>query len=96
MKLPFIALAALLLLAGCQKEEIDPQNNTTGSPGYNASSLLDNAANNVIVGTYRDLDAKAAALQTAVASLAAARQAYREARAPWEVAEAFAFGPVGT
>ena len=105
MKLPLIALAATLLLVGCQKQEIDPQNTATGSPGYSASSLLDNAANNVIVGTYRDLDAKAAVLQTAVVALAAAptaarlataRQAYRDARAPWEVAEAFAFGPVST
>ena len=100
MKLSILALAAVLLLAGCQKEEIDPQNNGTGSPGYNAAALLDNAANNVIVGTYRDLYTKAAGLQTAVAALAAtlatARQAYRDARAPWEATEAFGFGPVST
>ena len=105
MKLPVFALAATLLLAGCQKEEIDPQNSPTGSPGYNATALLDNTANNVILGTYQALDAKAAALQTSIAALAAAptvarlataRQAYREARAPWEIAEAFAFGPVST
>ncbi|GAA4026268.1 hypothetical protein GCM10022409_07810 [Hymenobacter glaciei] len=100
-----LALAATLLLAGCQKEEIDPQNTAAGSPGYNATALLDYAANGVILGTYRDLDAKTATLQTAVAALAAAptpaalaaaRQAYRDARAPWEATEAFAFGPVST
>ena len=105
MKFPVLALAATLLLAGCQKEEIDPQNTALNSPGYNAAALLDHAANTVIVGTYRDLDAQAAALQTAVAvlaaapsaaTLAAARQAYRDARAPWEATEAFAFGPVST
>lgn len=105
MKTYILAFAAAMLLAGCQKVEIDPQNNGIGSPGYNAATLLDNAANNVIVGTYRDLDAQAAALQTAVAALAAAptaatlataRQAYRDARAPWEATEAFAFGPVST
>ena len=105
MKKLLFAMAATLLLAGCQKEEIDPQNTAANSPGYNAAALLDNAANGVIVGTYRDLDQKAAALQTAVAALAAAptpaalaaaRQAYRDARAPWEATEAFAFGPVST
>ena len=105
MKKLTLFLAAALLLAGCQKTEIDPQNTATGSPGYNAAALLDHAANGVILGTYRDLDAKAAALQTAVtalaaaptpATLAAARQAYRDARAPWEATEAFAFGPVST
>lgn len=105
MKKLVFALAAGLLLAGCQKEEIDPQNTAVGSPGYNAAALLDNAANNVMVGTFRDLDQKAAALQTDVAALAAAptpaalaaaRQAYRDARAPWEATEAFAFGPVST
>ena len=98
-------LAAALLLAGCQKEEIDPQNTAAGSPGYNAAALLGNTANTVILGTYREVDQKAAALQTAVAALAAAptpaalaaaRQAYRDARAPWEATEAFAFGPVST
>ena len=105
MKNLTLVLAAALLLAGCQKEEIDPQNTALGSPGYNAAALLDNAANTVIVGTYREVDQKAAALQTAVAALAAAptpaalaaaRQAYRDARAPWEATEAFAFGPVST
>ena len=98
-------LAAALLLAGCQKEEIEPRNAAVGSPGYNAAALLDQAANTVILGTYRAVDAQAAALQTAVtalaaaptpAALAAARQAYRDARAPWEATEAFAFGPVST
>ena len=105
MKNLTLLLAAALLLAGCQKTEIDPQNTAVGSPGYNAAALLDHAATGVILGTYRDLDQKTAALQSAVAALAAAptpaalaaaRQAYRDARAPWEATEAFAFGPVST
>ncbi len=105
MKNLAIAFAAALLLASCQKEEIDPQNTAVGSPGYNAAALLDHAANGVILGTYRDLDQKTTALQRAVAALAnvptpaalaTARQAYRDARAPWEATEAFAFGPVST
>ena len=100
-----IIILTAVLLAGCQKEEIDPQNTAVGSPGYNAAAMLDHAANGVVLGTYRDLDQKTAALQTAVAALAstptpaalaAARQAYRNARAPWEATEAFAFGPVST
>ena len=51
MKNLVCALAAALLLAGCQKEEIDPQNTAAGSPGYNAAALLDHAANGVILGT---------------------------------------------
>ncbi len=105
MKRSILALGALLLLAGCQKENIDPQNTATGSPGYNAAGLLANTANTVVVANYRDLDQQAAALQTAVGALAAAptaaalataRQAYRDARLPWETTEAFAFGPVST
>jgi putative iron-regulated protein len=105
MKNLALTLAAALLLAGCQKEVIDPQNTALGSPGYNAAALLDNAANGVILNAYRETDTKAAALQTAVAALAAApmpaalaaaRQAYRAARAPWEATEGFAFGPVST
>jgi len=105
MKKLVFALSAALLLAGCQKEEIDPQNTSVGSPGYNAAALLNNTANGVILATYREVDQKAAALQTAVAALAAAptpaalaaaRQAYLDARGPWEATEAFAFGPVST
>lgn len=105
MKTTILALGALLLLAGCNKEVIDPQNTATGSPGYNAAGLLANTANTVMVANYRDLDQQAAALQTAVGALAAAptaatldaaRQAYRTARLPWETTEAFAFGPVST
>lgn len=103
MKIFILALGALLL-AGCQKEVIDPQNTATGSPGYNAAGLLTNTANIVVVN-YRALDQQAAALQAAVGALAAAptaaalataRQAYRDARLPWETTEAFAFGPVST
>ena len=72
MKKLAIVLAAGLLLTGCQKEEIDPQNTAVGSPGYNATALLGHATNGVILGTYRDLDQQTAALQSAVAALAAA------------------------
>ncbi len=96
-------LAALLVLIGCQKEEIDPQNQPAAS--FNAAPVLASVATNVITATYADLDRQTARLQAATsaftaaptaATLAAARQAYRDARQPWEATEAFAFGPVST
>lgn len=57
----------------------------------------------VILPTYKDLRDKNAALYTAVRNLAdtrsnaafeAACEAWLEARAPWEMSEAFLFGPV--
>ena len=98
-------LSLLLLTAACAKNVIEPQNAAPGYTGYNAASLLNNAASGVILSTYQDLDARTAALAIAArtlqaapsaATLDAARQAYRAARAPWEASEAFAFGPVST
>ncbi|WP_223648949.1 imelysin family protein [Hymenobacter psoromatis] len=101
-----LTAAALLLLAtACGKDIIEPQNATTGYSGYNATALLANEANTVILSNYQDVDTQAAALQAAIqafaaaptaATLDAARAAYRAARAPWESTEAFAFGPVST
>ena len=96
-------LFACLAFTSCQKEEIDPQNQPAAT--FNAAPVLANVATNVITATYADLDQQAARLQAAVralaaaptpAALAAARQAYRDTRQPWETTEAFAFGPVST
>lgn len=98
-------VAALLLLAACNDDVIEPQNAASGYTGYNAASLLANEANTVMLSNYQDLDTQTLALQAAVQSfvstptqgtLDAARVAYRAARAPWEAAEGFAFGPVST
>lgn len=68
-----------------------------------ASGILADVADKVILATYRDLDAKADSLTAAVvrfrasrtgADLDAARQAWKDARRPWEQSEAFLFGPV--
>lgn len=100
-----LPLAALLSLSGCQKEAIDPTNAQAGYTGYNGAGLLRNTASSIILSNYQDLDQKAAALaaaaaalqnRPAAATLEAARQAYRDARGPWEATEAFAFGPVAT
>ena len=98
-------LSLLLLTTACAKNVIEPQNANSSYTGYNATALLSNATNDVILGTYKDLDRQTATLAIATAALQAnpsavaleaARQAYRAARAPWEATEAFAFGPVST
>jgi len=64
--------------------------------------LLTSWGDSVIVAGYRELEVRAAALDGAVrawcatpsaAGLAAAREAWWQARAPWKRAEVFAFGP---
>lgn len=67
------------------------------------TSILQNIANDVILATYANLDEKAGGLHDALISLqltptpdnlAAAQQAWRNARIPWEQSEGFLFGPV--
>lgn len=73
--------------------------------GYDASGLMSDTANNVILATYAELGAQAAALESAVDTLAgnindtnlqAARDAWIATRDPWERSEAFLYGPVDT
>lgn len=70
---------------------------------YDVKPMITNLTNNVIVEGYEDLDVKADAFLNAVqtlleskdqASLAAAQQAWKEARVPWEQGESHIFGPV--
>lgn len=72
---------------------------------FEAGPVLENVATDVITATYADLAVEAAGLLDAVeafeadpsaARLAAARQQWRDARAPWELSEGFLFGPVDT
>ena len=66
--------------------------------------VLTNIGNNVITETLKDFSQKATALQAASdnlvignnASLTALKNAWLDARAPWEKSESFAFGPVLT
>lgn len=78
---------------------------TVGMTAQAASNkeIIENVAVNVITQTYKDLATRAAELKTQVdvfaaapteANLAAAQQAWRNARVPWEASEAFLFGPV--
>jgi putative iron-regulated protein len=93
------ALASLFLGVGCFEE------NKNTAVEYNASPLLGAISANVIAATYAHLARVADSLNTAVSDLkvipdslhlAAAQQAWRATRRPWEQSEAFIFGPVET
>jgi predicted lipoprotein len=67
--------------------------------------LLVQAVDGVIIPTYADLASQSAALHAAVLTLQSqpttehlteARDAWRQARRPWEMSEGFLFGPVDT
>lgn len=92
----FMAAGFTLLLASCGKD--DPIHVNT-----ELSAELSAIGENVILKTYQDLDTKADALVTSLTllennqttqNLDAARQAWRDARLPWERSEGFLFGPV--
>ena len=88
---------------GCGDDDDDDQ----PDPGeaYDASTMLNDFANTVVLATYTDLDSKAGELLAAVKALEAdttqanlekAQQAWKATRTPWEQSEAFLFGPVDT
>lgn len=83
-----------LFFTHCQKEE---------NQLSDYSNVLQNVGNDVILATYTELDAKTQSLVMALtalesspsqANLDLARQAWRNAREPWEQSEGFLFGPV--
>ena len=97
---PHFAAACLLALSLLACE--DSATNSAGGD-IEAGQILSDVGGKVILGTYQDLDAKAGTLADAVAKfkgskaqadLDAAKQAWKEARRPWEQSEAFLFGPV--
>ena len=100
-RLLLASLASALVLTACG----DDDESVTGPGGesYDFGPILEDFANNVVIPTYRDLDAAAATLAAAVAALRdnptdatleAARDAWVAARVPWEASEGFLFGPV--
>lgn len=100
MVLRFIYLFLFFLFSmGCSKDE------TLLPIEYDATVLLANLADSVILQTYYDLDNKAGTLLSSIetlsgnpteAHLESARAAWVSARAPWEMSEGFLFGPVET
>ncbi len=103
-----IGLCCLLLasafVVGCGDDEDDAQDNAQVD-AFDASTMLNDFANTVVLATYTELDNKAGELLTAVkaletdtsqANLEKAQQAWKATRTPWEQSEAFLFGPVDT
>ncbi|MXY99344.1 hypothetical protein F4Y93_01380 [Candidatus Poribacteria bacterium] len=101
-------LCCLLLtsafVVGCGSDEDNEQNDAQVET-FDATTMLNDFANTVVLATYIDLDDKAGELLTAVRTLAAdtsqanlenAQQAWKATRKPWEQSEAFLFGPVDT
>lgn len=94
-------LFALLAFAAqaCNPDPVDPKDST------DYSDILISITDQVIVPTYDDLFQKSTALMNTLntllaaptaANLDAARQAWRDARIPWEQSEGFLYGPVET
>lgn len=92
-----IFTAFLLPFTSCKKDSED------STPVANYSEHISNTTNDVIIKTYANLNTAAGVLETELAALEAnqttanlesARQAWRDARKPWEQSEGFLFGPV--
>lgn len=93
-----VAAAAAVSLLACFESGSDAPDK-----GYDATPILSDLGEKVILATYADLSAKSLALSAAVAAFDAdpsetnlekARDAWKAARRPWEQAEGFLFGPV--
>ena len=92
-------------LTGCGNDDDDDDDDTVGATGegdtFDASPILNNFANTIVLATYTDLDNKAGELLGAVQALEAAtnqahlelaQNAWKATRIPWEQSEAFLFG----
>ena len=98
-------LLASAFVVGCGSDETDEQDDHDHGEAFDASTMLNDFANTVVLATYTELDSKAGELLAAVKALAAdtsqanlekAQQAWKATRTPWEQSEAFLFGPVDT
>jgi predicted lipoprotein len=92
-------LVSVTLLSACGSDNDD--DNT--SFDFDATPLITNLTEDVIVAGYVDLNTKAEAFIAAIttlstdkteANLAAAQQAWKDVRQPWEQGESHIFGPV--
>ncbi|RKU34089.1 peptidase M75 [Candidatus Poribacteria bacterium] len=99
-------LLASAFVIGCgSDEETDDHDDHDHGEAFDATTMLNDFANGIVLPTYTDLDNKAGELLAAVKALEAdtsqgnlekAQQAWIAARIPWEQSEAFLFGPVDT
>ena len=100
----FCLLLASAFVMGCGSDE-ETAEQEAQVEAFNASTMLNDFANTVVLATYTELDQKAGELLSAVKALEAdtsqgnlekAQQAWKATRTPWEQSEAFLFGPVDT
>ena len=99
-------LLASAFVVGCgSDEEEEDHDDHDHAEAFDATTMLNDFANGLVLPTYTDLDNKAGALLSAVKALEGdtsqgnlekAQQAWVAARIPWEQSEAFLFGPVDT
>lgn len=97
-------LLASAFILGCGSDDEEEDQVDEGG-AFDATTVLNDFANGIVLPTYTDLDNKAGELLTVVKALEAdtsqanlekAQQAWIAARIPWEQSEAFLFGPVDT
>jgi putative iron-regulated protein len=95
-----LIIASTLTFLGCWESTSEPVHTD-----IEATQVLTDIGTKVIFATYQDLELKAGILADAVAKLkvskseldlASAKQAWIDARRPWEQSEAFLFGPVAS
>ena len=100
----FLLLVSAFVV-GCGSDDETDELNDSQDAAFDASTMLNDFANTVVLATYTDLDNKAGELLAAVkaletdtsqANLEKAQQAWIATRTPWEQSEAFLFGPVDT
>jgi predicted lipoprotein len=98
-----LAISTTLLLAGCGSSSSDKTVEEETTFSFDATEMITNLTNDVIVFGYEDLNTKAEAFVLATQNLegsltaenlAAAQQAWKDVRVPWEQGEAHIFGPV--
>jgi predicted lipoprotein len=112
----FLFAAVVTTLGACGGDSADVIINNPGgggdggggtpTTGFDASDLVENVANDVIVGTYEGMaDATQDLLEAVLvlsngnltrANLVAAQNAWYEARKYWEASEGFLWGPIDT
>lgn len=99
--IPFASAFLAVAIVACGDSTTEP----VDADEQKTSAVLNDITYKVILPTYTELDQKAQVLADAVAALQsgindakleAARQAWRDARRPWEQSEGFLFGPVDT
>ena len=95
-----LVIVSSLIISGCSNNPT-----STNTTTLDAKATLTDIANGIIIPTYKDMYHQAQRLDSIVSlfktsrtddNLNASKQAWRDARRPWEQSEAFLFGPVET